>query len=358
MFEGWELPTSHCMVTAVGKGIDRAHGKSEVRPKVRKPLSWELLTKGRGCVAGVETEGWVVWCGLDLSFHLLCRASEIWAFGNGLVHPDFCLTRRDLVFFAGASQLAWDDRRIADRVEVTFRASKSDNKRLGATVTRTSVTVGKDQATRGVSGYGALEIILDLLDLHPELSGSAPLMQTRTASGWKVISRAVATKALRRMVSSLGRDPTQYALHSEEKEIVAMMDVRMAYEGNDLAKFECTLHDKRNRITDDPFVMTYLGPLRQRIRESVHLHLCRPYNKITMTFMARELNLRATEVEALLIDLILDRRSYGKIDQIEGYLLLEGSKETSTSRKHDAMERWSNSLRSLTSHVVHRVNYQ
>ena len=27
MFGGWELPTSHCMVTAVGIGIDRAHGK-------------------------------------------------------------------------------------------------------------------------------------------------------------------------------------------------------------------------------------------------------------------------------------------------------------------------------------------
>ena len=73
----------------------------------------------------------------------------------------------------------------------------------------------------------------------------------------------------------------------EEKEIVAMMDLRMAYEGNDLAKFEHTLHDKRNRITDDPFVMTYLGPLRRRIRESVLLHLCRPYKKITMTFMAK-----------------------------------------------------------------------
>lgn len=65
-----------------------------------------------------------------------------------------------------------------------------------------------------------------------------------------------------------------------------MMDLRMAYEGNDLAKFERTLHDKRNRITDDPFVMTYLDPLRQRIRESVLLHLTRPYQKITMAFMA------------------------------------------------------------------------
>lgn len=62
-------------------------------------------------------------------------------------------------------------------------------------------------------------------------------------------------------------------------------------------------------------------------------------------------------MEALLIDLILDERLHGKIDQIEGYLLLEGSKETSNSRKHEAMERWSESLRSLTSHVFDRVNY-
>ena len=147
-----------------------------------------------------------------MSFHLLCRASEIWAFGNGQVHPDFCLTRRYLVFFAGASQLAWNDRHVADRVEVTFRASKSDNKRLGAIVTRTSVTVGNEKA-RDVKSYGALEISLDL-DCYPELSGSAPLMQTRTANGWKVSTRTVATKALRRMVSSQGRDPMQYALHS------------------------------------------------------------------------------------------------------------------------------------------------
>ena len=62
-------------------------------------------------------------------------------------------------------------------------------------------------------GHGALEILLDLLDLHPELSRSRPLTQTRTTIGWKVITRTGATKA-RRMLISWGRDPTQYALHS------------------------------------------------------------------------------------------------------------------------------------------------
>ena len=86
-----------------------------------------------------------------------------------------------MVFFAGPLQLAWDDRRVADRVEVTFRASKSDNKRLGAIVSWASVMVGKENA-RNEKSYGALEIIPDLLILYPELSGSAPLMQTSTAN--------------------------------------------------------------------------------------------------------------------------------------------------------------------------------
>lgn len=151
------------MVTAVGKGIDRAHGNSEVRPKVPKPLSWKILTKGRRGVAKVETEGWVVWSGLALSFHLLCKISEKWTFGNGLVHPVYCLTRRDMVLFGGASQLAWNDRRVADRVRSDVpRSSKPDNKRLGTVATRTSVTVGKEKA-RDMKSCGALEIILGLL---------------------------------------------------------------------------------------------------------------------------------------------------------------------------------------------------
>ena len=53
---GWKLPTSHCMVLAVGKGMDRAHGKSDVRPRVRMPLMWNTLTNGMDRVIEVETE--------------------------------------------------------------------------------------------------------------------------------------------------------------------------------------------------------------------------------------------------------------------------------------------------------------
>ncbi|CAB1109245.1 unnamed protein product [Ectocarpus sp. CCAP 1310/34] len=111
----------------------------------------------------------------------------------------FVLTRGNLGFFCGPVRVAWADRRQASRVEVTFRASKADQKRLGATVTR--------------SGE-ALNVLLDILDLHPELGSHAPLTQSWAQDRWKVISRAEASRHLRLLVSAAGRDPQKYALHS------------------------------------------------------------------------------------------------------------------------------------------------
>ena len=73
-------------------------------------------------------------------------------------------------------------------------------------------------AADGVDGdvrsKGALEILLDLLDLYPTLDGAAPLMQMYSVAGWRVINRREATHALRMIVGGVGRDPLQYALHT------------------------------------------------------------------------------------------------------------------------------------------------
>ena len=206
MFGGWELPTDHHIEVAVGRGIDRAHGRSDVRLKVRKPLTWDMLVQGWGVFANRGHEWSAVWMGLALFYHLLCRASEIWTYGNGLVHPDFCLTRRDVVFFRGTTRLAWKDRRWADKVEVTFRAEKSDQNRLGSVVPRTRVAAA-DGVEGDVRSKGALETLLDLLDLYPTLDGAAPLMQTYSVAGWRVINRREATHALRVIVGGVGRAP-------------------------------------------------------------------------------------------------------------------------------------------------------
>ena len=73
-------------------------------------------------------------------------------------------------------------------------------------------------AADGVGGdvrsKGALEILLDLLELYPILDGAARLIQTYSVEGWRVINRREAPHALRMIVGGVGRDPLQYALHS------------------------------------------------------------------------------------------------------------------------------------------------
>ena len=120
--------------------------------------------------------------------------------------------RRNVVLFRGTMQLAWKDRRQADKVEATFRAGKSDQNRLGSVVSRTRV-VAADGADGDVRSKGTLEILLDLLELYPTLDGAAPFIQTYFVAGWRATNHREATHALRVTVGDVGRDPLQYALH-------------------------------------------------------------------------------------------------------------------------------------------------
>lgn len=60
---------------------------------------------------------------------------------------------------------------------------------------------------------------------------------------------------------------------AEDLEIIAMSDLRMSLESNDLARFERILKNKKNRIVDEPFLMEYIQPLRRRMREQVRQKL-------------------------------------------------------------------------------------
>ena len=211
LFLGWDLPTDHCSIAAAARGIDRIRGSSGKKKQVRLPLTWAILAQGYFTVTAIKDGGPVIWLGLALSYFLLCRASELFAYENGLVHPEFCLTRNCLTFFCGDIQVDFEGRAAADSVKILFVASKSDQSRTGHTITRQR---GGDGAGNKKTPVGAFEAIIELLKVHPNLPKNAPLMTRITAGGRKVVTRPEAVAALRMMVACTGRDPTQFALHS------------------------------------------------------------------------------------------------------------------------------------------------
>ena len=117
----------------IPSGYDRGSGKrdrqipGDVRKnaQVRLPLTWSILAHVYLTVTSSQEGEDVMWLGLALSYFLLCRASELFARANGLMHPDFCLTRDCLTFFRGDVQGNIEDRARADSVKVLLMASKN-----------------------------------------------------------------------------------------------------------------------------------------------------------------------------------------------------------------------------------------
>ena len=207
---GWEVPTSHCLIVAAGKGIARIRGGVGKKAQVRLPLTWSMLAQGYLTVSEFKEGGRVMWLGLALTYFLLCRASELFAYADGLVHPEFCLTRNSLTFYRGTERVGIEDRALADSVQVDFIASKGDQNREGRSITRGRSPLGPD----GEVPVGAFEAVVAILDVHPELPGNAPLLTRQTPSGWRVITRTEGVAALRVMVESIGLNPAHFALHS------------------------------------------------------------------------------------------------------------------------------------------------
>lgn len=116
----------------------------------------------------------------------------------------------------------------------------------------------------------------------------------------------------------------------DDVEIKAMLELRRALDTGDLRKFERTIRDKRNGIVDEPFLMTHIGPLRQKMQEQALLSITARYHRVSLSHLAKELSLADSEVEKLLVDMILDEKLVGAIDQIDRFFVCHDDEKGST----------------------------
>lgn len=120
--------------------------------------------------------------------------------------------------------------------------------------------------------------------------------------------------------------------YKDDPEIVAMTNLVQAFQGNEIRKFEGILRRNEGNIMDDDFVRENLADLLRTIRTQVLISLIAPYTRISLEYIANELNnIPIEDVESLLISLILDGKLDGKIDQVQGILEKNVSNISSTT---------------------------
>lgn len=111
--------------------------------------------------------------------------------------------------------------------------------------------------------------------------------------------------------------------YRDDPEIAAMTNLVQAFQNNEIHKFERILQQNRTRIMGDEFIREHIEDLLRTIRTQVLRRVVRPYSRISLAALAKELNdIPIDEVENLLVGLILDGSlEDGKIDQVNGVLL-------------------------------------
>lgn len=95
--------------------------------------------------------------------------------------------------------------------------------------------------------------------------------------------------------------------YKNDPEILAMTNLVMAYQNNDINEFESILRQNRSNIMADPFIREHIEDLLRNIRTQVLIELIRPYKNIAIAFIASVLNIETHEVESLLVSCILDK---------------------------------------------------
>jgi COP9 signalosome complex subunit 2 len=120
--------------------------------------------------------------------------------------------------------------------------------------------------------------------------------------------------------------------YRDDPEILAMTNLVQAFHNNEIQTFETILRQNQGRIMEDEFVREHIEDLLRTIRTQVLRRVIRPYKRISLQAIARELNdIPVKDVESLLVSLILDGSLDGKIDQVAGVLLKQSERGAATS---------------------------
>lgn len=141
--------------------------------------------------------------------------------------------------------------------------------------------------------------------------------------------------------------------YKNDPEILAMTNLVMAYQNNDINEFESILKHNRNNIMDDPFIREHIEDLLRNIRTQVLIKLIGPYTRIHIPFISKELNIDEKEVENLLVTCILDNTISGRIDQVNSVLELASGRRGAA--RYGALDKWTTQLAALHQALANKM---
>jgi COP9 signalosome complex subunit 2 len=163
---------------------------------------------------------------------------------------------------------------------------------------------------------------------------------------------------LANMVANMSVDPfdsPEAKAFQRDPLIASFVQLRQAFENDDMARFDATLRDPASHILDDPTMVEHLEPLFRNFRSRIILRRVKPYRSVRLEFLASELKISSSQVEDLLVALILDGKLHGTLDQVAGVLVLTASGSSTQEKTYAALSATTSSLRRVHATVLTKL---
>lgn len=142
--------------------------------------------------------------------------------------------------------------------------------------------------------------------------------------------------------------------YKSNPQIKAVTDLVTAYQRREVHEAEKILRENQSTFTDDPFIKSYIGDLLRALRTQYLIALIKPYTRLDLSFLARQLNIEKAEVEEILIGLILEGKVEGRIDQVAQRLELD-KHQILEKRRYQALDQWTATLENIHAAVVNKT---
>ncbi|KAL7423214.1 hypothetical protein Q5752_002514 [Cryptotrichosporon argae] len=139
--------------------------------------------------------------------------------------------------------------------------------------------------------------------------------------------------------------------YKNDPQIIAMTSLVSAYQARDVQQAEKILKANQATITADPFICFFIDDLLRSLRTQYIVDIIKPYTRLELDFLGKTLHISRSEAENLVISLILDGKIQGKIDQVNGLIVLDRF-HAAARQKYAVLNSLANEISNLSSHIV------
>jgi len=137
--------------------------------------------------------------------------------------------------------------------------------------------------------------------------------------------------------------------HEEIKPVVALWN---AFEALNVPEFNSAV---QTAFAKDPFGCNFVPLVIRSFQHLKIAELVKAYSKVRISFIADQLCISEPECENILVELIIDGRLKGIIDQVSRVLFVEEEGAHEDDIKYDAMARWSHHVATISQSVSKKV---